>query len=717
MISRRVRPAVAIAELYHSISGDPDFVTVAAGWTVRSDSELADLIEADARFRMLHSRPLSLERYLTAIPDLPDRADALDAAIDMAVRALANTSHADESVVEELVSRYPDLESAIREAAALSDAVWSTTNIRAHFAEVEPHELPFDFGPMTPGGVRRYELRELLGEGAFGKVYLAVDRQLSEPDHEAMVSIKILTGQGRVPWERDHRADEATKARRINHPNVVRVLDRGVSEDDEDFIVYDFIDGGDLAKWARQRRPAVAVGDAVRMVARMARGVHAAHMAGLVHCDLKPANIVITAEGEPKVADFGIAVRPMEQDAASDDGAGRSEPLGNLAFMSPEQYRVEPGALTIPTDVYALGGILYWLLTSQLPNGTTPEEIRNTHDPSHGRRSSPSLRPLRDGVDATLEMICQRAMSLRPDDRYSSAAAFADDLEAWLRHESIRWTRPSAWRRLRLWVRRKPATAVLLFVTALILTTSAFVIWKLSVDAAVTRERVDSEKRKRVEFKAYLEKFRQDLKSATKERVSANFLTNIWLMEWIHGPTVLGDVEATDRYELWRIRTEVVRRLIRDAQARGEADSLQTLMWESALAFWMIKDGNYTEAGPLLNSNAERWRSLLSRDDPWLRDLRALQMCVVVDRLADSTPESGKNWHTDAELANAASILNEAELSAANSDSTSAFRRTLLDKLHILYGPKLLDDPTRLAEIAVKIKEASKDPMVREASK
>ncbi len=124
--------------------------------------------------------------------------------------------------------------------------------------------LPCDFGPATKDGRPRYELRELLGEGALGQVYLAVDRHLSEQDHPAFVSIKLLRGQERSVLERQQLVDEATKARRINHPNVARVLDRGVSARDEDFLLYEYVEGGDLARWARRRGGAVPIEEAAR---------------------------------------------------------------------------------------------------------------------------------------------------------------------------------------------------------------------------------------------------------------------------------------------------------------------------------------------------------------------------------------------------------------------------------------------------------------------
>ncbi|MHC4427831.1 MAG: protein kinase, partial [Planctomycetota bacterium] len=211
-----------LSTFYHDSETDPDFRRVLDHAPTGLDCELADLIEADGRLRLRLRRAVTLDRYLQAIPDLAQRSDSLDAAIDMALRALARTGRADEQSVKKLIERFPELGPAIRDAAALNNALWSTQRVRKHLTESSVKELPCEFGPVLEGGVCRYELRELLGEGAFGQVYLAVDRQLSEEGHPAFVSIKLLPGKDRPRGTRQQLIDEATKARRINHPNVAR---------------------------------------------------------------------------------------------------------------------------------------------------------------------------------------------------------------------------------------------------------------------------------------------------------------------------------------------------------------------------------------------------------------------------------------------------------------------------------------------------------------
>ncbi|MDY7110048.1 MAG: serine/threonine-protein kinase [Planctomycetota bacterium] len=690
--------------LYQGGSRDPAFEEVRRRFRLESDAQLADLIETDGRLRLRLRKPLTLRRYLDAVRDLPTRPEPLDAAIDMSLRALAGSSRVDETSVEKLVAEYPQYEAAIREAAVLNNALWSTTRVREHLSTTAARDLPCDFGPTMENGAPRYELTELLGEGAFGQVYLAIDRQLSEEDHPALVSIKVLPGSGRSAWTRQQLVDEATKARRIDHPNVARVLDRGVSAEDEDFIVYEFVDGGDLGRWVRRRKNSLAPRAAVQLVARIARGVHAAHMAGLVHCDLKPNNIVLTTESEPKVTDFGIAIRAEERGRSRPEEDGEAEPLGNLAFMSPEQFRMEPGALTIPTDIYALGGMLYWLVSGVLPNGSTPEAIQRTHDPGHGRKKPPPLHPHNREVDRDLESICQRALAAAPADRHDSAAAFADDLEAWLRHEPVAWTRPSLLRRTGLWARRKPALAaslalilVLLIVGGLVVNHFASVANRRQLEVAVAQARIEEEERLRHEFRQRLHDLVAGFEQADREGLPTQLLSIIWLAEWLYEPTALGT--GPERFDLWHERITAVRHKLENARAAGGEDTLQTLVWESALGFWLIEE-DCREAETILRENRRKWAAILHPQDPWLAHVEAMRACATVQRLVQSTQAGGLSDPETNDLAGLAAIFDRVQRMLAPGESGSALRRVILRHQRLLYGPDLLDQPERMQEAA-----------------
>lgn len=694
--------------LYERARDDPDFAQIVRDWRVETDEQLANLIEADGRLRIRRRRETTLDRYLTAVPDLPARIEPLDAAIDMALRFVTRKGRGNPDAVEKLVAAHPPLELAIRDAAALNNALWSTTTAQQDVPTTTAKELPSDFGPIGIDGNHRYELRELLGYGAFGQVYLAVDRQLSEEDHPALVSIKVLVGEARSTWERQQLTEEATKARRIDHPNTVRVLDRGVSDQNEDFIVYEFVDGGDLRRWVRRRSTTLKIHDAVRIVSKIARGVHAAHMSGLVHCDLKPSNIVLSASGEPKVADFGIAIRSEDQRKVKEGASGQTSPRGNLAFMSPEQCRMEPGALTIPSDIYALGGILCWMLTGILPNGSTPEEIWQTHDPVQGRADPPPIRIHRREVDKDLEAICHRALAAQPEQRYDSAAHFADSLEAWLRREPISWLNPSVLKRLRLWARRKPAvaTAVLLIVVLLLagsltIQAMASVAKERRLQMAITEVEVEQEEEFRRKLRDITARYVAKLREANENGLNEQVLRGIWLGEWLFGPTVLAD--GTERFELWEMRIDVVRDLLNDARARGDAGHFQTLLWESALGFWLIKDGAYGEAEDLLAENYTKCRAILDPADSWLVHVRAMRDCAMVGRITGEDGTSTISPDTLRELHNAQASIDEAEQLLDDAAPASALHRLLLDHLQLLYGPDVLNDQQRLADVEARI--------------
>lgn len=456
------------------------------------DDALSAFIEDDARNRLAAGQPVDLATYLRSIPGLEARPVPLDTAIEYCLRSAGSAADGRPSgeAVESLVRRYPALEGPIREAAMLADALADSVDaasLASLPADAPP--LPRGFGPPLPSGRPRYVLKELLGRGSHGTVYRAIDRQLSEANRPAMVAIKVLVDEADAAARR-RLVEEATKARRVDHPNVVRVLDRGQTRHGEDFLVFEYVGGESLDNLLESRPGPLPPAEAARLVSRIARGVQAAHAAGLVHCDLKPGNIIVMPDGTPKVTDFGVAVRqdapgvadhlpdhagpgvaaddavtvlapPPAGAPASPRGTGRR--IGNLAFISPEQYRCEPGALSPASDIYALGGILFYLLTRVLPNGATAEAVAATHAAIGGRQEAPSARraagsPRRRArrIDADLDAICARALAPVPHRRYGSAEALANDLDAWMRCEPLPWTRPGPWRRARLLVRRQP---------------------------------------------------------------------------------------------------------------------------------------------------------------------------------------------------------------------------------------------------------------------
>ena len=297
---------------------------------------------------------------------------------------------------------------------------------------------------MPPG----FEMEGELGRGGMGIVYKA--RQIAL---KRTVALKmILAAEHAAPQEMARFHREAEAVARMQHPNIVQIHEVGTHEN-RPFFAMEFVEGGTLAKqldgvpWVAAR--------AAGMVATLARAVHHAHQAGIVHRDLKPANVLMTADGHPKISDFGLAKHMDADQDLSRSGAV----MGTPSYMAPEQAEGRVREIGPTADVYALGAILYELLTGRPPfRGATVldtlEQVRT--------REPVLLSQLNPKLPADAETICLKCLRKEPANRYASADELADDLGRFLRGEPIR-ARPvgrleRGWR----WCRRNPAAAGLL---------------------------------------------------------------------------------------------------------------------------------------------------------------------------------------------------------------------------------------------------------------
>jgi serine/threonine protein kinase len=260
----------------------------------------------------------------------------------------------------------------------------------------------------APGSSRllaeRYRLIERIDEGGAGEVWRARDEKLDRD-----VAIKLL-GPDADDAFRARFADEARRAAAVVHPNVVMVFDEGRDGADA-FMVMELVPGKTLREIVAERGPLPAH-EVARLIRQVAGALDAAHAAGVVHCDVKPANVIVDPEGVAKLTDFGIARAARDRD--------EQELLGTARYIAPE--RVEGGPVTARTDVYGLGLVAYELLTGRpaFDGGTSEELVRERLV-----GPPPSLRLARVGIDDHLDAIVGRALATDPDRRYARAGDFA----------------------------------------------------------------------------------------------------------------------------------------------------------------------------------------------------------------------------------------------------------------------------------------------------
>jgi formylglycine-generating enzyme required for sulfatase activity len=282
-------------------------------------------------------------------------------------------------------------------------------------AAINPRPSP----PQLPEQFGRYRIVRKLGQGGMGSVYLARDTQL---DRQVALKVPhIRPEDGPAVLERFYR--EARAAATLHHPNLCPVHDVG-SHDGVPYLTMAFIEGKPLSAFvAEGGLPPRQVAAVVR---KLALALQEAHARGIVHRDLKPANVMIDRRKEPVIMDFGLARRGGEGEARL---TKLGAVLGTPSYMAPEQVKGDPGLVGPACDVYALGVILYELLTGQLPfEGPVMAVLGQvlTQEPE-----PPSK--LRPGLDPALEAICLKAMAKRPADRYASMQELAEALTGYLR--------------------------------------------------------------------------------------------------------------------------------------------------------------------------------------------------------------------------------------------------------------------------------------------
>jgi WD40 repeat protein/predicted Ser/Thr protein kinase len=395
------------------------------------------LLQADQRRRWLQGERPLVEEYRTG--EFAARLDDPDHLLDLIYNeVMLREEVGDTPGLGEYQERFPHLARPLADLfevhASLKESEWLAD-------DAPPPGTPF------PG----YDLIRELGRGGMGVVYLARQHDLGR-----LVAVKLLMARAHSR-DGDRLRTEAEAVARLDHPNLVRIYDVG-TWNGRPFFSMEYVDGQRLSD-VLNGMP-MSSRRAAELAATLAQACHSAHERGVVHRDLTPSNVLITRDGQPKIVDFGLS--KLVTGGAGETLSG--DVLGTPSYMAPEQADGRSKDVGPAADVYALGAILYHMLTGRPPFQAetaleTLAQVAN-HEPVTPRR-------FQICISRDLETICLKCLSKEPARRYPSARALADDLARHLAGKPV-WARPvGAVSRVARWARRRPGIASLLALSAL----------------------------------------------------------------------------------------------------------------------------------------------------------------------------------------------------------------------------------------------------------
>jgi eukaryotic-like serine/threonine-protein kinase len=395
---------------------------------------------------------------------------------------VADALDVEPSEQEQLVASRAGRDSALfREAMSLLHAAQSAQGVIDPKADEHLGLGGPDVISMRGQAIGRYRLEELVGEGAMSAVYRAWQ---TSPKRE--VAIKLFRSSMAVVDARARFNREAQALARLSHPNIATIYESGLHPLTQGsssssgssvsrvlpFIAMEFVRGSPVTEYASAHK--LLVNDRVKLMVGICRAVAAAHQQAVIHCDLKPANVLVQeSTGQPKVLDFGIARITAGEVSAITATAGVL--LGTPGYMSPEQASsTDPTAVDTRSDVWALGVMLFELLSGKLPielDGLSVHQTLRKIEQAEPRK----LRDVVGELPIELQTICEVAMSKEKSQRFSSADAMADDLERFLRHEPLKSRPPGTWAVVRKFTRRHWGKVLAACASVLVLAASSVV--------------------------------------------------------------------------------------------------------------------------------------------------------------------------------------------------------------------------------------------------
>lgn len=633
--------------------------------------EAADAIIQHAIGVLSSGSAVNVDAYLDAIDGLTNASpEPVVAALLAGLRDLSQSGATKDEAEEMLGARYPELREWI-DAASDIDRVFRTESVRELHERSRPRvRLPGDCGPrIGPDRVRRYRLIEVAGSGTQGVVLRAEDRLLTSDDQPAHVAIKFTRPHPMLGLGVQR---EAIRARRVDHPGVVRVIDCGLDEDrDLEYAVFEWVDGERLDVYL-QRHPDLTLGERVLLAERVSDALGAMHRAGVVHCDLKPANILVDADGRPKVTDVGTSQLMVNSSQGNDIGCAGGTP----AFMPAEQLDGAPVSTLF--DVFALGAVFAWCLTGESRMGTSLEEV----DRFHAERREGGAPSWGGGVDPTLAAIADRAMSYRPQDRYPNVTDLGSDLRRWREHRPIDWTQPALTHRARLLVRRRPVPLVLGAMSLLAIGLGSWIWHYDSVVSARESSRAEAKATVTDRLDGMLERFETSDKLPVE-----NGLSGIWLLHIIARSGYLDELFDEE---------DTLDGLARRARLEAESSvpgSLTEGLWRLQSGYWFYSIPGAPSENAMLELELAKdlLAKTMSGDDPLYVQACGLLACARVKDWWHRIPENTEpRLSAEGPAGELARELEDTRERLSVIAPRSAVYRETLRSLGHLYGTRMM---------------------------